>query len=319
MKLFVIGIGRSGTSLLQSMLAAHGDIAFLPETAFVRRYVQAGRVAALPQPPDRQRVEAMLRDDRYFSRTGLNAGDVVEQAASVERITDAGLYRAMVSRFAMREVRDHTGDKDPRSIESLELIDRIQPDTDFVHVVRDPRDCLLSRTRAAWSRDRSLWREVFAIRVQLRMITDSEARGDLSGRIHTVRYEQLLGAPRTTLETLCRSVGLPFDDRMLDFADSARALVSEEEMSWKKETLGPLLEQNANKWPGQLTDWQVAMIEHCCALSFERFDYSRSDARFRLTARQRVSLAMAGLSMAVLDPVYRSYRRWANRRAANRS
>jgi len=34
--IFIVGVGRSGTSLVQSMLNAHSKIAFPPETHFVR-------------------------------------------------------------------------------------------------------------------------------------------------------------------------------------------------------------------------------------------------------------------------------------------
>ena len=42
--IFIVGVGRSGTSLLQTMLASHSLIAFPPETGFVRRYVGTGRL-----------------------------------------------------------------------------------------------------------------------------------------------------------------------------------------------------------------------------------------------------------------------------------
>ena len=38
-RLFIVGVGRSGTSLLQSMMAAHSKIVMMPETSFVRRYL----------------------------------------------------------------------------------------------------------------------------------------------------------------------------------------------------------------------------------------------------------------------------------------
>jgi len=37
--IFIVGVGRSGTSLLQSMLNAHPEIVSTPETHFLRKYV----------------------------------------------------------------------------------------------------------------------------------------------------------------------------------------------------------------------------------------------------------------------------------------
>ena len=39
--IFIIGVGRSGTSLLQSMLNSHSKIAFTPETHFIRSYMSS--------------------------------------------------------------------------------------------------------------------------------------------------------------------------------------------------------------------------------------------------------------------------------------
>ena len=43
-KIFIVGVGRSGTSLLQSMFASHPEVKFIPETAFIRRYVLNGEL-----------------------------------------------------------------------------------------------------------------------------------------------------------------------------------------------------------------------------------------------------------------------------------
>ena len=37
--IFIVGVGRSGTSLLQAMLNAHSKITFTPETHFIKSYL----------------------------------------------------------------------------------------------------------------------------------------------------------------------------------------------------------------------------------------------------------------------------------------
>ena len=47
---FVVGVGRSGTTLLRLMLDAHPELAIPPETHFVNPFIQAsGRIRSNPQ------------------------------------------------------------------------------------------------------------------------------------------------------------------------------------------------------------------------------------------------------------------------------
>ena len=44
----------------------------------------------------------------------------------------------------------------------------------------------------------------------------------------------------------------------------AKKLVSKSELSWKKETLGPLLRNNLNKWEKELSKKEIVLIQLCC-------------------------------------------------------
>jgi len=120
--LFIIGVGRSGTSLLQSMFAAHPNVGFLPESAFLRRYVYRGNLHSAYGLGGKKAVIKILEQDEKFARTGLN-----------------NLW---------------IGDKDPRLVEFLPLVKTLFPDAHVIQVIRDPRDVLVSKKKAAWSKDK---------------------------------------------------------------------------------------------------------------------------------------------------------------------
>jgi len=66
--IFIIGLGRSGTSLLQSILNAHSEIAFLPETHFLRKYVFPGK---LKNKSDVE-IKTILKNDEHYKRAGID-------------------------------------------------------------------------------------------------------------------------------------------------------------------------------------------------------------------------------------------------------
>jgi hypothetical protein len=248
----VCGVGRSGTSLLQSMLNAHPELAFPPETHFFRRHVMPGELDAWGGP-EREALRMRLADDTDFARAG------VDPAVVLAADSPLGGFRALLAEVARAQGKRRVGDKDPRSIDCLPELARAFPEARVVHVVRDPRDVLVSRMKAAWSAHRPWWVHPLIQAEQLRR-GRTEGPACFGERYLEVRYLEL-----------------DFVPEMLDFGASARSLVDARELSWKKETLGPLLAGNAGKWRAALTPFQVAWTEAVCAESFDELGYRRAD------------------------------------------
>jgi len=261
--IFVVGVGRSGTSLVQSMLAAHSQVAFPPEMQFVRRYLGRGRLARAHARGGTAAVRVVLEADDRVGRLGLDLDRVLSRYAGGP-FSEADLYETLLTAYAEMQGKPRAGDKDPRCVEFLPLLARHWPGAHVVHVIRDPRDVLASKKKAAWSRHRSVLTHVFANRVQLRAGRRDGPR--LYGpRYHEVVYEELLADPEAVLHDLTGRLGLPYEGRMLEFAEAAEALVSADELAWKRETLGPLLAANAGKWRLELSPWEADLAELTCS------------------------------------------------------
>ena len=274
-RVFIVGVGRSGTSLLQSMFAAHSAVAFLPETAFVRLMVAKKKLQNLHSKSGESGVIEFLSGDKNFARTGLDAADLVCIALKRSETLDVAFYLAMQNAI-MERCHSWIGDKDPRAIEYIPLLKVIVPDSHVIHICRDPRDILVSKKKAKWSRRGHVWKHIFANRVQMR-IGRSQGRMLFGDRYHELRYEDLLEDPEGVLRRLCSNIGIRFEAKMLYFGDAAKKLVSKEELSWKKETLGPLLSKNSGKWRMELKAEEIRLTERCCAETMEDDGYACDD------------------------------------------
>jgi hypothetical protein len=294
------------------MLAAHPRVAIPPETAFLRRYVLRGSLERIGRRHGKRALVEHLEADDRFLRLGMSAQRVVRAAAEKGVLDGPTIYRAMLDEYALKHGKNIVGDKDPRLIEHLEPLSRIFPNARIVHVFRDPRDVLLSKKRAAWSRNRPVLRHVFANRVQFKLGRRTGPRffGD---RYVELQYERLLGDPRSVLSDLCGRLGLSFEPAMLDFGDAARELVSPEEVAWKSETLGPLLTDNSGKWREGLDPGELCLSERACAQAMRAGDYGRSTARRDLRFGARLAVGLELLTIAAADPVYRVIRGARNR------
>lgn len=309
----VVGVGRSGTSLLQSMLGSHPLVVSLPETSFLRRYCVSRTLSRRLLLEGKDGVSQTLAEDPRWRRTGLCADTLVAKSVRTNVPLEIALYRNMIEEYSGTNADKSTKaewviDKDPRLIEFLPLVKCAWDEAYVVHIVRDPRDVLLSKKIAQWSRDRHIAHHIFANRVQMRLGRQFGARL-FRGRYAEIRYEDLITNPRDQLKLLCRAIGLNFDDSMLSFQQTASALVTEEEFGWKKETLGPLLSSNQLKWKDQLPKRELVLTELCNDGALISGGYYDATGCSALSLRERVWVAFWAAVIRFTAPCYMAYRK----------
>jgi hypothetical protein len=217
--LFVLGVSRSGTTLLRVILDGSPGIAIPDESFFVpllaRRHgttVDAERflddVARIPTIHD----------------WGLRAEDIAPRVRSGMATADA--IAAIYEAYAEREGKPRWGDKTPAYMRHLPLLERLYPGAQYLHLVRDGRDAAISflqmpegtftRTWAHPGTSRQfacLWR---------REVAAARALGRRVGveRYSEVRYEDLVADPGEVVSGICAFARIPFEPGMLEYSGS---------------------------------------------------------------------------------------------------
>jgi hypothetical protein len=215
--LILLGVSRSGTTLLRVILDRSPGIAIPDESFFV---------PLLARRHGRSIESARFLDDVARIPTirswGLTAADVAPRVRSGMRRGDA--IGAIFESYAARAGKPRWGDKTPMYMRHLRLLDELFPTAQYVHLVRDGRDAALSFLEMpegtftrTWAHPRSpaqfacsWWKEV----------RDARALGRRIGpaRYSEVHYERLVAEPESVVRELCRFAGLPYDGSMLDYA-----------------------------------------------------------------------------------------------------
>ena len=145
---FVLGCGRSGTSLFGALLRKYMKINFGPETQFIVDYHK--RLRAYGDLREEGNFRLLIADiarercfERWHHRFGfqLNAARV---AADARERSYAGILTAIFEQFAAHHGMERWGDKSPNYDRDLGVILELFPDARFFHVVRDGRDVALS-------------------------------------------------------------------------------------------------------------------------------------------------------------------------------
>lgn len=195
---FIVGMPRAGSTLVERMLAAGGQIVpcgELPEiTAIAASLGQSGR-----------RV-----DRSYLAALADLPG---------ERLAEIGRGYIEAARRFVPAGADRFSDKMPNNWLLAGLIGTILPNARIVDVRRHPLDCGLSNFRENFARGQAYSYDLAHIGAYYAdyVRTMEHFQKVRPGRVHRVIYDRLVGDPETELRALCAFLGLEWSPAMLEF------------------------------------------------------------------------------------------------------
>jgi Sulfotransferase family len=211
---FVVGVGRSGTTLLRLMLDSHPELAIPPETGFVPDVIRAcGR-----RGTDAAAVVGLLREQRSWGDFDLDEAELQRRIASAPRTDAASALRALYGLYAEGQGKPRWGDKTPAYVKRMPMIERALPEARFVHVIRDGRDVALSRARRAIREPAPPERAAETWRNRILRARDQAGRLD---HYLEVRYEDLVTDTESTLRRVASAIELEWDPAMLRYHEHA--------------------------------------------------------------------------------------------------
>lgn len=224
-RIFVVGCPRSGTTLLQSLLATHRSLRSFTESHLFDK----GTVRALRSWRLRREVAA-ARAQGFIEENGL--GVLTDQCAALAMAIQHGSARAVVGAFvalldAAASASGRSGwiEKTPDHVFRIPLLAQAVPGAQFVHIVRDGTATVHSLRAASkrWGVQRSYLRA--SLHWRLAISATNRYRG--APGHHVVRYEDLTSDAEGTLQPLFRRLGLPWSAELLaSHADVARQVIS---------------------------------------------------------------------------------------------
>jgi hypothetical protein len=272
--IFIVGMPRSGTTLLSAMLDAHSRIAITPETHFYTRCgSEEGENASveavwecLAQQPG---VQDMALSDEEVER-------LWGRVRARSRPRPADLLQALGATYAERSGAEVWGEKTPDHLVHVPTILRDFPRAAVLCIVRDPRDVCLSLRGLPWN-EKSLPEAAWTWRRYAQKSTRWQET--FPDRVRQVRYEDVLDRPADVLRTVVDWLGASFEEQMLHFHQQDDGPADPEREPWKEKTHRPVDPSNKEKWRTQMTEAERAVVEWCAGASLAEHGYPRPPLR----------------------------------------
>ena len=294
--LFILGCGRSGTTMLRSMFDSHPEFAIPGESGFIwqrrGRYESRGGI-------DQRRFVEEIAAHRRFQRWGLDVDRVKEELWHPPPTGFPDVIRRLYHLYARVRGKERYGDKTPGHVLRIPQIARLFPEARIVHLVRDGRNVALSYM------DIKEWGPSSVTEAALywkRRVEHGRRDGVVLGpdRYQEVTYEALVDDSETELRRLCSFVDLPFDDAMLRYFERASEVLSLELHPHRHQGIHSPPTKGLRDWRSKMGNSDVARFESIAGDTLEEFGYERRFDRVSTKSRMGATfgLGAAGLRRA---------------------
>ena len=203
--LFIVGLPRSGSTLLEQILASHSQVEGTQELANVQQIVQTLR----GREPDPQSP----RYPRILAEMG--AGEFRHLGA--QYLADTRAYRGGRAFFI---------DKMPNNFRHLGLIHLMLPNARIIDARREPMACCFSNFKQLFANGQEFTYSLEDIARYYRTYVELMHHWDrvLPGRVLRVFHEDVVGDLEASVRRLLAFCGLPFESGCIDFHKTERSV-----------------------------------------------------------------------------------------------
>jgi tetratricopeptide (TPR) repeat protein len=223
--IFVVGLPRSGSTLIEQILSSHSQVEGTMEL---------------------QDINIVIRglDEKRRMRSGNYPQNLLDlDFEHFRKLGEQYLERAKVQR---KLGRPYFIDKMPNNFQHLSFIHLILPNARIIDARRHPMGCCLSNFKQHFARGQGFSYDLVDLGRYYRDYVALMAHFDsiLPGRVHRVFYEDMIDNPEREIRALLDYCGLPFEEACLRFYETERAVRT----ASSEQVRQPIFSEGVEQW-----------------------------------------------------------------------
>lgn len=223
---------------------------------------------------------------RKFDTWMLDRLDVERQINLYKPVDFSGLCTVVYAAYGAKRGKKFKvwGDKNNFYLNHIPGLRSLYANGRFLHIVRDGRDVACSYREVMASGSSSPYAP--------KLNTDiAHIAGEWAGNVNridthlasmpshnamTIKYENLVECPRTTIQSVCLWLGVPLEKQMLDFYQEnlKSKLEPEQTLDWKKRTLRPISNETVGRYAHLLQESELESFMEIAGTALRRFSYA---------------------------------------------
>lgn len=212
MKIFIVGCSRSGTTLLQTLIASHPKVITFPETNFFYKTVGLNKFKRIITwlgfctGLEKDFLNLFVKE-----RLGSDLPDLKKQPIFYQKAVNH--YVSLLNHKTQKKGSSIWVEKTPKHIFSPEWIMRFIPDAKIIHIIRDGREVVASiqKRRKKFPDEFKNQDLEYSVNLWNTCISKTEKLYSKE-RNFLVRYEDLVTNPKKTLNEIGRNINLDYSE-----------------------------------------------------------------------------------------------------------
>ena len=299
--IFIVGLSRSGTTLMRNILNQSDWIAISRENHFLGHLVGAEgmrqKFRKFGDLSNDQNVHKLVdhlysggsERSSWFRRASshwrwitrrVDRNEFAQKLLETDR-SERAFFILLMQLFADKKGKPIMGEKTPAHFRYVETLLNWFPEAKIIHMMRDPRGIFISEWRRRQTEAQSfpyqqLKRLPFLMKLVILLQTTitwregarrcRENQQKYPNNYYTQSFENLVSNPEMQIKELCAYIGVPFQPAMLE-----QTVVS---MGFQEKQTG-FDSGAANRWKKHMTPWIDAWFRLWLRKDMEIFGYSK--------------------------------------------
>jgi len=257
---------------------------------FIPLYKNASKYGDLCQPKNIKKVlEEMRRlspefieEDCHGLGTPFNYDQLANKLSKKQCKTMPQLIDSFLTENAIGERKSRWLDKTPYYILHMETLVTMFPDAQFIHIIRDGRDCAVSMM--ARKNDLRIYNVYQAAYIWNRYVSSGQNSGKEFGpkKYFELSYEKLVTDPKPVIKKLCQFLQEEYSEDIINFKKSR------DHKSKTPLLSQPLQNNNTQKWQIKLSKNQIRIFEKVAGQTLLQNNYRVSTKTVPLPRLQRL-------------------------------
>jgi hypothetical protein len=256
---FIVGMPRSGTTLIQGILCNTGEYFPMPETHFFVRATHG-----LPEDNlskrDRKRIQYKL-----FKKSRIKLDPGLPEYLTTQK----DIFEHVINQFNPEGTRTFL-EKTPRHVFFYSKILEYYPDAKFICMIREPKNVVSSQLKNSPIENKS----VIRLSLLYKKIAAAILKIRNNNNAFLIKYEDLTTETELILRHTCKFLNITFDSKLVDNVAAPLGIVSEYEF-WKNKNVKveTIQKNNPDKWKEALDNNQENLVNFITKSYAAKFGY----------------------------------------------
>lgn len=283
-EVFIVSSGRSGSTLLQSLLNASQQIYIPQESDFIARAFPFFENKSLFENDDYEVLASMFCLTSQDNGWGLKQQDIFQALEKEKPNSFADAFNCICNQYhTLKGTKDiKWGIKRPALIASISKILSVYPHAKIIHICRDGRDVYLSyksiheKSPVKFGPKRVIPNALYWVN-GLRYVEQFQRFKVTKDSLLEVKYEDILNSPEETLQKVCSFISIEYSPSMLESFNrrgGSRSVAPENLMSSIHSKLAEKIDSsNTKKYIKGMTRCQIFVFELISSPYLKKYGY----------------------------------------------